>query len=124
MPAASMRCAQTMLLRSSKRAFSSTSTATCLPASAASISMSTSGEFAPMRYSVILMAMTCGSRTAARRNASTDAKESNGWCTRWSRSRTSSKMESRLSSDHSGRGENGASFSFGRGSRARSHQCP
>ena len=34
-----------MLLRSSKRAFSSTSTATCLPCSAASISRSTSGEF-------------------------------------------------------------------------------
>jgi len=40
---------------------SSTSTATCLPWSAASISKSTSGELAPMRYSVILIAITCGS---------------------------------------------------------------
>ena len=34
-----------MLLRSSNRAFSSTSTATCLPASAASMSSGISGEF-------------------------------------------------------------------------------
>ncbi len=78
MPADSIRVAHAMLLRSSKRAFSSTSTATCLPCSAAVTSMSTTGEFAPMRYRVILIAMTCGSSMAARRNASTDENESNG----------------------------------------------
>ena len=72
MPCDSSCRAQMMLLRSSNRAFSSTSTATCLPASAASMSSGTSGDCGPMRYSVILMAMTWGSRTAARRNVSTE----------------------------------------------------
>ncbi len=50
-----------MLLSSSKRAFSSTTTATCLPFSTASSSASTIGELRPSRYSVILMASTSGS---------------------------------------------------------------
>ena len=77
-PAASSRVAHRMLLRSSNRALSSTSTATCLPLSAASISRSTSGESLSMRYSVILIATTCGSATACCRTFRPQANESNG----------------------------------------------
>jgi hypothetical protein len=59
-----------MLAASSKRAFSSTSTATCLPFCAAVISES---RMAPpeVRYSVILMASTFGSLAAVARKRST-----------------------------------------------------
>jgi hypothetical protein len=68
--------AHPMLLASSKRALSSTSTATCLPFSAASSSALTTGELLPTRYSVCLMASTWGSRAAARRNSTTGSNES------------------------------------------------
>ena len=41
-------------------------------------SLSISGEFAPTRYSVILMPTTLGSAAACLRNASTAPNESNG----------------------------------------------
>ena len=62
-----------MLARSSKRAFSSTTTTTCLPASAASISASTIGEESLVRYSVCLMARTRGSAAASTVSRSTVA---------------------------------------------------
>ena len=55
------RLAHSMLALSSKRALSSTSTATCLPRSAARMSERTIGLSPDVRYSVILMASTCGS---------------------------------------------------------------
>ena len=113
-----------MLLRSSKRAFSSTSTATCLPWSAASISRSTSGELAPMRYSVILIAMTCGSCTAARRNVSTEVNESNGWWSRKSWSAICSNTLSVSSGAHSVRGTSAGYFSAGRCSLNSACQSP
>ena len=50
-----------MLFSSSKRALSSIETATCLPFSAARTSARTASAFEPARYSVILIASTCGS---------------------------------------------------------------
>ena len=61
-----------MLFCSSKRACNSMITATCLPASAASVSARTIAVSPDVRYSVSLMASTCGSLDAASRNASTD----------------------------------------------------
>src|SRR5271156_1658234 len=49
-----------MLARSSKRALISTTTTTCLPASAASMSASTIGDCPLARYSVCLIASTPG----------------------------------------------------------------
>ena len=50
-----------MFAASSKRARSSMTTVTSLPARAASTSASTTGESGPVRYSVCLIASTCGS---------------------------------------------------------------
>ena len=52
------------LVASSKRAFSSTSTATCTPRSAARIRLRAIGLSPPARYSVILMLCTRGSSAA------------------------------------------------------------
>ena len=61
-------------------AFSSTSATTCLPACAASMSALMIGELAVVRYRVILMARTFGSRAARVTNVSTvDENESYGW---------------------------------------------
>ena len=60
-PARSSVRAHAMLLASSKRALISIDTATCLPFSAACTSARTTSEFEPARYSVILIASTCGS---------------------------------------------------------------
>jgi hypothetical protein len=60
-----------MLAPSSKRALSSTITATCLPRSAARIRARTMGLSPDVRYSVILMASTWGSTAAWRTNSST-----------------------------------------------------
>ena len=66
-----------MLASSSKRALSSTSTATCLPRSAARMSAFTIGLSPEVRYSVCLMASTWGSTAAWRMKACTEsAKES------------------------------------------------
>ena len=66
-----------MFACSSKRAFSSTSTTTCLPEPAAPISARTMGLSAEVRYSDCLIASTSGSSAACSTNASTeDAKES------------------------------------------------
>ncbi len=68
-----------MLLISSKRACSSTSTATCLPRCAACVSACTIAPSPEVRYSVILIASTCSSRAADSMNVSTDApNESKG----------------------------------------------
>jgi hypothetical protein len=61
-----------MLALSSKRAFSSTSAATCLPPSAARIRDFTMGLSPDVRYSVILMASTCGSTDAWRTSSPTE----------------------------------------------------
>ena len=60
-----------MLAPSSKRALSSTMTATCLPCSAARISDRTMGLSPDVRYSVILIASTWESAAACRTNSST-----------------------------------------------------
>ena len=71
---------------SSKRAFSSMTAVTDLPASAASISARTIGEFLPARYSVCLIAMTSGSggglleeRRAPPRSSRTDGGQRCPW---------------------------------------------
>ena len=61
-----------MLACSSKRALSSTTAATCLPASAAWMSDAAMGLSPEVRYSVCLMARTSGSAAAWAMNASTD----------------------------------------------------
>ncbi len=66
-----------MLVRSSKRALSSTSATACLPRSVASISAGTSGESSLVRYTVCLIASTFGSATACSTKRSTEVvKES------------------------------------------------
>ena len=60
-----------MLADSSKRAISSTTTATCLPFWAASIRYSMIRESALVRYRVILITRTLGSVLASLRNLST-----------------------------------------------------
>ena len=68
-----------MLALSSKRAFSSTSTATCLPRCAASVRARTIAVSPDVRYSVSLIASTCSSVAAVWRKRSTvAANESNG----------------------------------------------
>jgi hypothetical integral membrane protein (TIGR02206 family) len=69
-------------IATSKRAFNSTSTATCLPFWLASRRASTRGELRPTRYSVILIASTSGSSADARRKSITGWKDSKGWCSR------------------------------------------
>ena len=63
-PACSSLCAQAMFARSSPRALISTTTTTCLPASAASMSASTISESPLVRYKVCLIASTRGSAAA------------------------------------------------------------
>ena len=72
MPASSSRLAHWMLAASSKRALISTTTATCLPLRDASIRSSTIRVLAEVRYRVILIASTLGSRLASRTKRSTD----------------------------------------------------
>ena len=113
-----------MLFASSKRALSSTITATCLPRCAASMSAATIAVSPDVRYSVILIASTWSSRAASSRNRSTDApNESNGWWTSRSRSRMTSKMLA-LGSRSSGgvAAMNGGSRSAGRSSVASAAQ--
>jgi hypothetical protein len=64
-----------MFALSSKRALSSTTTATCLPFWAALIRCSMTFVWADVRYSVILMARTFGSSLASRRKRSTDEEK-------------------------------------------------
>ncbi len=75
-PSRSSALAQPMLLSSSKRALSSSSTATCLPLAAASMSASTTGALRPTRYSVVLMASTSGSSAAVLTKSTTGSNES------------------------------------------------
>jgi hypothetical protein len=63
--------AQPMFACSSKRAFTSTSTTTCLPARAAAIRASTTGESPLVRYSVSLMPSTFVSAAACSMNRCT-----------------------------------------------------
>ena len=63
-----------MFFFSSKRAFSSTSAATCLPRSAARTSDVMIELSLEVRYSVSLMASTFGSTEAWRMNSSTDVE--------------------------------------------------
>ena len=67
-----------MFISSSKRARSSITAVTNLPASAASISAFTIGESRLVRYSVCFTAITLGSCAAWRRNCTTTSKLSNG----------------------------------------------
>ena len=81
-----------MFARSSNRALISTTTTTCLPASAASISASTIGDSPLVRYRVCLIASTRGSAAASSISRSTVVvNESYGWCTSTSRSLSVSK---------------------------------
>ena len=73
-PAFSSLLAQLMLFSSSKRAFNSTSTVTCLPFSAALISAATMGELPETRYSVCLMASTFSSSAACSIKRTTTSK--------------------------------------------------
>ena len=92
-----------MLACSSKRALISTSTSTCLPASAASMSASMIGESPDVRYSVCLIASTCGSAAACSMNRCTRvANESYGWCSRTSRRGSALKMSTGLGGLHLG----------------------
>ena len=79
-----------MLASSSKRARSSMMVVTSLPLCAAATSASTMGESAPVRYSVCLMASTCGSAAARRRKSITGAKLWKGWCSSTSPARSCS----------------------------------
>ena len=65
-----------MLVSSSKRAISSTTTVTSLPQRAASTSASISTELTPVRYTVCLIETTSGSLAAQRMNSTTG---SNDW---------------------------------------------
>ena len=67
-----------MLFSSSKRAFTSINTVTCLPNSAAFTKEATMGESPLTRYNVCLIARTSGSIAARAINSSTIEKESNG----------------------------------------------
>ena len=67
--------ASEILAASSKRAMSSMITVTSLPARAAATRWSMIGLFAPVRYSVILIASTLGSRAAALMKSMTGEKE-------------------------------------------------
>ena len=69
-----------MLFSSSKRAFNSTRTETCLPFSAACASAAMIGEFPLTRYSVCLIASTSGSLLACRIKSTTGTKLWYGWC--------------------------------------------
>ena len=75
-PASCSRVARSMLAASSKRARSSTTAVTSLPERAASISPSTSGELASVRYTVCLIASTLGSWAAFWTSSTTGAKDS------------------------------------------------
>ena len=77
-PAFSKRRAMIMLFSSSKRAFTSISTVTCLPSSAAFTKEATIGESPLTRYKVCLIANTSGSKAARAMNSSTMEKESKG----------------------------------------------
>ena len=107
-----------MLACSSKRALISTSTITCLPASAASISASTIGESPEVRYSVCLIASTFGSAAACSMKRWTlVANDSYGWCTSTSPSRRVANTDFGVSpSANRGwvAGTNGFSFNAGR----------
>src|SRR5580658_6521493 len=86
-PACSSLRTQPILASSSPRALISTTTTTCLPASAASISASTISESPLVRYSVCLIASTLGSAAAEVTSRCTlAANESYGRCTSTSRS--------------------------------------
>ncbi len=63
-----------MLASSSNRAVTSTSTATCLPRSAARTSAATIGLSPEVRYRHCLMASTWGSSAASLSSSSTDAE--------------------------------------------------
>ena len=81
-----------MLRCSSKRAFSSTRQTLCLPASAAWMSAGTSGDSSDVRYTVVLIVATFGSRADMRTKVSKLVEnDSYGWCTRMSPRRISSK---------------------------------
>uniref|UniRef100_A0A6J7P9C3 Unannotated protein n=1 Tax=freshwater metagenome TaxID=449393 RepID=A0A6J7P9C3_9ZZZZ len=85
--------AQVMLDCSSKRAFSSTRTATCTPRSAARARLSAMSLSSDIRYSVILIDCTLGSSAAAATKDSTVLpNDSYGWCTNTSRSRSVSNQ--------------------------------
>src|ERR1700733_12243603 len=113
-PASSSLCAHAMLARSSNLALISTTTTTCLPASAASMSASTISESPLVRYSVCLIASTRGSAAAeTTRRSVLAANESYGWCTRTSRSEIAAKMLLSVGSMVSD-GTNGGYLSCGR----------
>ncbi len=109
-PAFSSFFAQTILFSSSKRAFSSTSTDTCFPFSAAWASAAIIGEFPLTRYNVCLMASTCGSRAACLIKSTTGVNVWYGWCSRMSCSLIFSKMSSSVSISDTGCGVYGLFF--------------
>src|SRR5215469_5293666 len=86
-PASSSLWAHAMLASSSPLALISTTTTTCLPASAALMSASTISESPLVRYSVCLIASTLGSAAAeTTRRWTLAVNESYGKCTSTSRS--------------------------------------
>ncbi len=115
-----------MLACSSKRALSSTSATTCLPAWAASMSALTMGESPEVRYSVCLIANTFGSAAACSMKRCTLVEnESYGWCTSTSPSRSVEKKMlfgvSRSAKAGWVAGTNGRSLSAG--GRSTSYTC-
>ena len=95
-----------MFCSSSKRAFSSTTAVTDLPASAAAISALMTADCLPARYNVCLIATTSGSAAACRRKAITTSNVSYGWWTTMSFARIAAKQSPPNSRMRSGkRGE-------------------
>ena len=119
-----------MFFFSSKRALSSTRAATCLPLSAARTSDLMMEVSEDVRYSVSLMARTCGSRDAWRMNSSTELEnDSYGWCTstspsRMTENRSTGSSISGLWSRGWVIGTHGSSFRSGRSSPCTDHRPP
>ena len=101
-----------MFFSSSKRAFSSTRTATCLPFSAARMSAGRIAESGFVRYSVILIATVFESTEARSIISTTGENESYGWWRRMSPARIAAKTDvSGWLKTAGTAGEKGGSFS-------------
>mmetsp|Transcript_12666 Transcript_12666/g.28758 ORF Transcript_12666/g.28758 Transcript_12666/m.28758 type:complete len:304 (-) Transcript_12666:940-1851(-) len=97
-PASSSLCAKLTLRSSSKRALSSTRTATCFPFATALMRALMMGLSDDVRYSVALIATTRSSSAAASTNRCTVLpNEWNGWCSSTSCRRMAPKNDSRPS---------------------------
>src|SRR6266850_1983019 len=118
-PARSSMRAHVMLFCSSLRALSSTSAVTCLPFCAARASAEMIGLAPLVRYSVCLMARTCGSSAARSMKSTTHPNDSYGKCTSTSCERITSNTSRPCAKGGATRGTSGSSFSAGKSSRWR-----